>query len=99
MLPKARRSKDMWMLPQSSHGEVWQGFELRCCLEHEDDKHLRDTEAAMMRLQELAGPKRVDLLYLTDSLLQNCRNAKNSGCGPDSAPGQVCQHLTSEPLP
>lgn len=42
-----------------------------------------------MPVQEEAGSRRVDLLYLADSLLQNCRNPKNSGCGPDTAPGQV----------
>lgn len=50
-------------------------------------------------IQESAGPKRVDILYLADSVLQNCRNPKCAGCGPDSAPAQAYPRVIAAALP
>ena len=53
----------------------------------------------MANPQEAAGPKRVDILYLTDSVLQTCRNPKWPGCGPDSAPAQAYPRVIAAALP
>lgn len=50
-------------------------------------------------MQEEAGPKRVDLLYLADSILQNCRNSKLEGCGPDSKGAQAFPRVIAAALP
>lgn len=53
----------------------------------------------MANIQEAAGPKRVDILYLTDSVLQTCRNPKWPSCGPDSAPAQAYPRVIAAALP
>ena len=41
----------------------------------------------------------MDILYLTDSVLQTCRNPKWPGCGPDSAPAQAYPRVIAAALP
>ncbi len=43
--------------------------------------------------------RRVDLLYLVDSVLQSCLKPGRKGCGPDGAAGQAFPRVIAAALP
>lgn len=49
--------------------------------------------------QETVVSRRVDLLYLVDSILQSSLKPGRKGCGPDGAAGQAFPRVVAAALP